>query len=191
MGDVNNPSERHKNASALSYEPPSKPEGRRCSKGSVGALQQISKLQRVATLAITGALRSTPTDTLDLHADLLPAGTMLWSTCYRAYARLCTLPQSHALHNRLISAHANRERRLKHRSALEKLVPLYDEDPFRTEKIGIKKDRERTLYLRHPDSRKQRRVTPTRNRRQGNAQSLHRRIRNRRGNGSSGHSIQR
>ena len=41
------------------------------SSGSVSATNRFVSLQRTAALAITGALRSTATDVLNLHAGLL------------------------------------------------------------------------------------------------------------------------
>jgi len=54
------------------YTLPSKEIGKKRSSGSVGALREFAKLQRIAALAINGALRSSPTDLLDAHAGLLP-----------------------------------------------------------------------------------------------------------------------
>jgi len=56
------------------YEPPHKAPGATKNAGSVGALRALQKIQRVATLAITGALRTTPTDLLDAHAGLQGSG---------------------------------------------------------------------------------------------------------------------
>lgn len=59
------------------YTPPYKELGKKRNTGSVKALREFSKLQRMATLAITEALHTAPTDLLDAHAGLLPADLML------------------------------------------------------------------------------------------------------------------
>ncbi|KAH9923416.1 uncharacterized protein BXZ73DRAFT_51019, partial [Epithele typhae] len=46
-------------------------EGRRV-RGSVGAIRKLATLQRQALLLITGALRTTATDVLEIHVGLLP-----------------------------------------------------------------------------------------------------------------------
>jgi len=56
------------------YIPPYKPVGATKNSGSVATLRALQKLQQMATLAITGTLRTTPTDFLDMHAGTLPMG---------------------------------------------------------------------------------------------------------------------
>lgn len=73
------------------YTPPNKELGKKRNSGSVGALKEFTKLQRIAILAINGALRSSPTDLLDAHAGLLPMDLLLWKICFRALARISTL----------------------------------------------------------------------------------------------------
>jgi hypothetical protein len=52
------------------YIPPNKRAGQTKNSGSSAALRQLQKTQRIATLAITGTLRSTPTDFADAHAGV-------------------------------------------------------------------------------------------------------------------------
>ena len=54
------------------YVPPSKPVGATRNSGSVGSLKALQKLQRIAALAMTGALITSRTDLLDVHAGVLP-----------------------------------------------------------------------------------------------------------------------
>ena len=42
------------------------------SRGKMGFITKLARIQRQAAIHITGALRTTATDTLDAHADLLP-----------------------------------------------------------------------------------------------------------------------
>src|ERR1700679_3602647 len=80
------------------YTPPFKLIGHFRNSGSVGALRQLQKTQRIATLAITGALRTTPTDTLDAHAGVLPLEFALQRSAHRALIRMLPLPPAHPIH---------------------------------------------------------------------------------------------
>ena len=60
------------------YTPLTKPPGHRRSVSSVGVLQQMTKLQRMASLGIVGGMRSTLTDLLDVHTGLLPIDLTLF-----------------------------------------------------------------------------------------------------------------
>jgi len=71
------------------YTPPTKPVGAKRNHGSVTALRGLQKAQHVATLAITGALRTTPTDVLDAHAGLLPMQLTLLKAAHRVATRHC------------------------------------------------------------------------------------------------------
>jgi hypothetical protein len=73
------------------YTPVTTPQqGKR--KGSVGITQKIASVQRMAGLAIAGALCSTATDSIDIQVNLLPADLMMKKICHRAAVRLLTLP---------------------------------------------------------------------------------------------------
>ena len=84
------------------YTPPTKPIGYTKNTGSVGILQNLQKAQRIATTAITGTLRSAPTDLLDTHAGLLPMELVLMKACHRVMTCMLTLPNFHPLHNTII-----------------------------------------------------------------------------------------
>lgn len=104
-------------------------------RGSVGVAKHISSVQRIAALAITGALRSTATDILEAHANLLPATLLLQNACYRATIRLTTHPKTHPLYHPLrraaskyVSSHRSSLHKLTHRYAIvpddiETLIP--------------------------------------------------------------------
>ena len=71
--------------------------GRERHSGSVGFTRRLASVQWLATIAIMGALHSTATDVLDLHANLLPVKLLLHKVCHRATIQLVTLPASHPL----------------------------------------------------------------------------------------------
>ncbi|KZV95075.1 hypothetical protein EXIGLDRAFT_611043 [Exidia glandulosa HHB12029] len=101
--------------------------------GSVGFTRRLAQVQRVAATRITGAMRTSPGDLLDIHSDLWPIRLLLDKICYRSLLRLCTLPDSHPL-----STYVQRtSRRLlkTHPSPLHILFDTYKLQPQKTEKI--------------------------------------------------------
>ncbi|KAF9546883.1 hypothetical protein CPC08DRAFT_615544, partial [Agrocybe pediades] len=79
------------------YTPPHKTLGKKKNSGSVTALRLMAKIQRMATIAITGALRSTATDTLEAHANIPPVAVMFRYICRRALIRMCTIDEPHPI----------------------------------------------------------------------------------------------
>ena len=78
------------------WAPPSykdKREGTRTANKRFAA--RLSSIQRAGTLAIVGGLRTSPTDTLCVHANILPAHLELDKACHRAAVRMATLPHMH------------------------------------------------------------------------------------------------
>ncbi|KAK7006698.1 hypothetical protein R3P38DRAFT_3214056 [Favolaschia claudopus] len=73
------------------YKPVVEREGTRRA-GTVWVAKALGKVQRQACKLITGALRTTATDVLDLHANLLPVHTRLNRSAYNAAARAPCLP---------------------------------------------------------------------------------------------------
>jgi len=64
---------------------------------SAGAIKKITSTQRASALAITGGLCTSPMDTLNASAFLLPALLMIKKWCIRAFVRMATLPKDHPL----------------------------------------------------------------------------------------------
>ena len=79
------------------YTPLRRKEGAKKDSGSVGIANKLASLQQIATLVITGALRSTATDILDLHAGTWPVRLLLLRLCHRAALRLASLLDGHPL----------------------------------------------------------------------------------------------
>ena len=109
------------------YTPTRKKEGASRLSGSVGITNKLASIQRMAAIAITGAMRTTATDILDLHAGLTPIPLMLHRICHRATLRLASLPETHPLH----SVFRTRAKRYikTHRSPLHELASIYDIAP--------------------------------------------------------------
>ena len=107
----------------------------RKSSSSVGTTNRFVSLQHTAALAITGALRSTATDVLNLHAGLLPMALALWQACFWVVLRLVTLPKTHPLHPLF---HTWARHYIKsHRSLLHELVLLLGTPPHGIECITL------------------------------------------------------
>ncbi|OSC96537.1 hypothetical protein PYCCODRAFT_1379002, partial [Trametes coccinea BRFM310] len=98
-------------------------EGHTWQHGSVGHVRRLAAVQRQALLAMTGALRSAPTDALEAHARLLPFDLLVDKLCHRAAVRLCALPDSHPLAPHVRRAGAPFVK--SHRSALHELLDAY------------------------------------------------------------------
>jgi ribonuclease HI len=102
-------------------------------RGSVKVTRQIASIQRAGALAISGGLRTSPSDTLDALTYLLPAALTIDKVCHRAYTRLTMLPADHPLFPLINSGTVRRVKR--HRAPIHNLRNLYDHEPRRIEKI--------------------------------------------------------
>ena len=105
------------------YTPPTKPAGYTKNTGSVNALKNLQKAQRIATLAITGTLRTSPNDFIDLHAEVYPMELALLKACHRATVRYLTLPDTHPLFQ--IINEAKRSPPMKHFSPIDNHLKLF------------------------------------------------------------------
>ena len=115
------------------YTPPSKPVGYTKNIGSVGALRNLKKSQRIAALAITGTLRTTPNDFIDIHAGIYPMEIALLRACHNATVRMLTLPKAHPLHQ--IITKSKRKTPTKHLSPIDSHLKRFDFKNIRTETI--------------------------------------------------------
>ena len=102
-------------------------------KGISMASAKLTSTQRAGAIAITGCLRTTPTDILDMHAKLLPIHLEMDKQCHRAATRIATLPQAHPLHKPAKKCAARAVKR--HASPLHKLMSVYGVRPSDTESI--------------------------------------------------------
>jgi hypothetical protein len=102
-------------------------------KGSVNMIKKLATVQRAGAIAVTGRLRTTPTDSLDAHAALLPMELRAAKHCHGAISRIATLPQIHPLHPPIKKSAKGRIRR--HRSPLHVLSAIFGINPEAIEKI--------------------------------------------------------
>jgi len=101
--------------------------------GPAKALDQIDTIQRAGALAITGGLRTSATDTLNAHANLLPSALTVSKWCHRAIIRLAALPKEHPLYKHV---NCRTEGRIKrHKGPLNHLLKWFKPDVNALEKI--------------------------------------------------------
>jgi len=88
----------------------------------------------MAMVAITGVLRTTAMDMLDLHVNLLPTDLLLHKIWHRSAMHLASLPDPHPLSS--IYQTLDRWYVKSHRSPLHEFAFIYDVTPGSMEKIG-------------------------------------------------------
>jgi len=99
-------------------------------------IKQLMSIQRSGAIAITGALRTFPMDTLDICSFLLPAILTVEKWCHRAAVRLASVPPKHPLYK---PVKLNKGRYIKqHKTPLLLLLNHTVFDPKRMEKIPTK-----------------------------------------------------
>jgi len=98
-------------------------------RGSLGVAKRMTTVQRMAALAMTGAMRSTATDILEVHANLPPITLLLQNMCHRAIVRIASHPNTHPLYGpvrraakRYVSSHRSSLHKLTHRFAIDQLI---------------------------------------------------------------------
>jgi len=65
--------------------------------GMKGFINKLGRIHRLASLHITGAMKTAPTDTIDACVDLLPFHLLVEKLSHCAAMHLVTLPDSHPL----------------------------------------------------------------------------------------------
>jgi ribonuclease HI/endonuclease/exonuclease/phosphatase family metal-dependent hydrolase len=109
--------------------------------GGAGLIARLTTVQRKAALAITGAMRSTATDTLDAHANIMPVAVLIDKIRARAALRMATLPRSHPLFTHVKKAAARRVKR--HPTPLHGLFHDFSISPATLETVDpVMADRE-------------------------------------------------
>ena len=116
------------------YTSPYKTENSKVSKGSVAITNKLRSVQRKIATAITGGMRTTAGDTLDVHAYILPIDLLFKKLLFRAALRICSLPSSHPLHAQIRARHVGRVKR--HLSPVHHLLRSARLDPKQIEVIS-------------------------------------------------------
>src|ERR1700678_2742876 len=105
------------------YTSPTKPAGYTRNTGSAGTLRNLKKVQRIAALAITGVLRMSPNDYVDLHAGILPMELALRKACHSAIIRALTLPSTNPIYQ--IVRKAKQSRPSKFPGPIDNLLKIF------------------------------------------------------------------
>jgi len=87
-----------------------------------GSSGKLARIQRQALLML-GPMRTTATDVLEAHANLLPFHLLLEKERHKALTRMATLPDTHPLHHHLLRTCKVPVRR--HRSPIHRLLAAY------------------------------------------------------------------
>ncbi|KAG1867714.1 hypothetical protein F4604DRAFT_2021351 [Suillus subluteus] len=91
---------------------------------------------------IMEGMRTTTTDLLDAHANILPFQQLLRKICQRAILRMVTLHHTHPLHKGLHTAYNSCTRRdfqscKKHLSPIHRLLNKFNVNPYTVEAIAL------------------------------------------------------
>ena len=125
------------------------PVGCKMARGSVGVARRLTSVQRIATMAITGALCTSATDILEVHANLWPIELLMHWTCHRVVLWLAVLPDTHPLH-KIVKVTACQDVK-RHRSPLHLLLHTFRIKPADYELIapGSRPPNRRDSLLTH------------------------------------------
>jgi ribonuclease HI len=101
--------------------------------GPPAAIAKLATTQRAGALAITGGFRTSPSDSLDAHAALLPMHLKIGRQQHNAALRMASLPPSHPLHNSFRKAFNRQPKR--HKSPLHYLATCIEVPPDEIEEL--------------------------------------------------------
>lgn len=101
--------------------------------GSVAVTKRLCPAQRSMAKQVTGALRTTAGDVLEVFANLLPIDLLFRKVLTRAALRLASLPQSHPLRGPVRNSVRSHVRR--HRSPLHNLFSFTGVTPDHVERV--------------------------------------------------------
>jgi len=114
--------------------PPVKINSGKHTRGMGGANAKLETVQRKAALQVTGALRTTPSDLLFAHADLVPLKEHIKIVCQWAALQLATLPEEHLLSQ--IVKKATKCRPKKHPALIHDILHMANLGKKRVEMIA-------------------------------------------------------
>ncbi|KAH9952309.1 hypothetical protein BC827DRAFT_1087768, partial [Russula dissimulans] len=109
--------------------------------------KMLATSQHAGAMAITGSLRTSPTDTLNTISYLLPVELTIVKLCQNAFTHMVTLPKDHPLY-RPVNSQAEL-RVIRHCAPIHNLRMLFDRIPTSLEKIPST-TRNPALHGKHP-----------------------------------------
>jgi hypothetical protein len=95
--------------------------------GSKGVIRKLNSIQRTAMLSITGAMHTSPTDSLKILSNTWPLSHHIQNLCHQVALRLAAVPNTHPLHLFVSRAATNFVKR--HRSSIHYLMKAFDINP--------------------------------------------------------------
>ncbi|KAF8703185.1 Reverse transcriptase (RNA-dependent DNA polymerase), partial [Rhizoctonia solani] len=90
--------------------------------GAVGFTKHLQSTQRIVALAITGALRTAPTNTVLAHVGIFPIELKLRRASHRAAVRLAGIPLTHPLRAKINAKTKTLKKSKTHHSTIRKLL---------------------------------------------------------------------
>jgi ribonuclease HI len=113
--------------------PPIKSRGEGLRVETINKMQSTQRRPRRAAIQATGGLRTTPTDLLFAHADMIPIKQLIEAHCHRSAIRLASLHPSHPLYKIVHRAASTYPKR--HPSPLNSIMYASKITPYSMEKI--------------------------------------------------------
>ena len=104
------------------------------SRGNKTTLNKLNRIQRQATLQITGAMRTASGTVIEAYANLPPIRLQVLKACQRSSLRMATLPKAHLLYGAVRRCHKLFTRR--HKSPLHHIMSCLHLEPNEIEEIG-------------------------------------------------------
>ena len=89
-------------------------------RGSQGIVKKLTQIQHSAAITITGAMRTSPTDTTEIHANLMPMPTLVQKMLFNLLIYIASLPEAHLLHG--MASRVKRHNIAHHKTALHHLL---------------------------------------------------------------------
>ena len=103
-------------------------------KGTVGFIRNLARIHRQALIAITGALKTTATNIMEMHAHVPTFKALLKDKLHREATRFACLPKTHPLYKTVCKAARRYVKR--HRAPIHELLHAFDLNPLQMEKIA-------------------------------------------------------
>ena len=100
---------------------------------SLGVTRRLERIQHMAAITILGTMRTSPTDSLDVHAFLPLTSILLQEILHRSMAHMAMLSESHPLSPKIRWIEKHNAQR--HKSALHHLIHMLDVRPSEMETI--------------------------------------------------------
>ena len=103
-------------------------------KGTAGFTRKLARIHRQALIATTGALNTTATDFMEMHAHVPTFKALLKDKLHREAMRLACLPETHPLYKSVCKVARRYVKR--HRAPIHEILHAFNLNPLKMEKIS-------------------------------------------------------